>query len=270
VVGEECVGTEAGPIRRCNPVVCVAVSPYCRSANDSVPGGVQGIVDFDEGEFQWTLASFDFNRTPMALSPESPTFLLAGGPVALLVSTSDCACWRLGAGEAVFRPAGTPSTVSAVADGAAKLMTISIARGPGPGAFTPGPGPRDIDLVRGRLEPDSALTVHAEVTALVFVTAGQVEAAETTVVAGATTTSVGEVTLVNSADEPATVVVAVVGPVVDPSRSKPPTSGAPARPAAPTTSVDSTTADIDEDGLTAADEARHGTGQATPNWTATG
>jgi hypothetical protein len=240
----------------------------------------QGIVDFDEGEFHWALASFAINQTPMAINSESPSFLLAGGPVALLVSTTECACWRLGAGEAVFRPAGAASDVGAVADGAAGLTTISIAPGSGPGAFTPGVGARDVDLVRGHLEPNGALTVHAEVSALVFVSAGQVEAAETTIAAGATTTGVGLVTLVNSAAEPATVVVAVVGPAVDLSGSSSATSAlptvaesvgtigdeptpapapVPAPTAAATTTVDPATTDIDADGLTGADEELRGT-----------
>jgi hypothetical protein len=238
----------------------------------------QGIVAFGDGEFHWTAASLAINQAPMAVGSESPWFLLAGGPVALLVSTADCACWRLGPGEAVFRPAGAASTVSAVADGAAGLTTISIDAGPGPGTFTPEPGPRDIDLVRGHLEPDSSLTVHAEVSALVFVSAGEVTVAETTIATGATTSSAGDVLLVNVATEPATVVVAIVGRSVDlsgtssestatpvvtesidatPDASSP--EPAPTRPAGPTTAVDPATADIDGDGLTGADESLRGT-----------
>jgi hypothetical protein len=135
-----------------------------------------------------------------------------------------------------------------------------------------------VDLVRGHLEPGGALTLHAEVSVLVFVSAGQVETADTTIAAGATTTSVGPVALVNSAAEPATVVVAVVGAAVDLSGSSSATSGIPAvtepidttgdesaptpvATAAPTTTVDLTTADVDGDGLTRADEELRGTDQ---------
>jgi hypothetical protein len=241
----------------------------------------QGIVEFGDGDFHWTVATLAINVTPMAIGSESPSFLLAGGPVALLVSTADCACWRLGPGEAVFRPAGSGSTVGAVADGAAGLTTITVAAGGGAGAFTPGPGPRDVDLVRGHLEPDSALTVHAEVSALVSVSAGQVEAAETTIATGATVTSVGDVSVVNSSAEPATVVVAIVGPLVDLTGATSETTGAPAATetiettadapapapapaptAGPTTTVDAATADIDGDGLTGADEELRGTDPA--------
>jgi hypothetical protein len=160
------------------------------------------------------------------------------------------------------------------------LTTISVAAGPGAGAFTPGVGARDVDLVRGHLEPDGELTVHADVSALDFVSAGQVETAETTIAAGATVTSVGDVMLVNSAAESATVVVAVVGQPVDLLGTSSETSGAPAAtetidttaPAAapapapapaptagPTTTVDPATADVDGDGLTGADEELRGT-----------
>jgi hypothetical protein len=134
-------------------------------------------------------------------------------------------------------------------------------------------------LVRGHLEPDSSLTVHAEVSALVFVSAGEVTAGETTIATGATTSSVGDVSLVNTAAEPATVVVAIVGQSVDLSGTSPESTTTPlvtetieATPDAPapapvptpsagptTTSVDPATADIDGDGLTGADEELRGT-----------
>ena len=234
----------------------------------------QAIITFDEGELHWTVTSVAVNETPTAVSSESPSFLLAAGSIPLLVSTTDCACWQLGPGEAVYRPSGAASNVSAVGDGAAGVTSISLDPGTGNGAFTPGAGLRDVDLVRGHLEPTSSLTVHAEVSALVFVSDGEVTVDDTMVQAGSTVTSAGDVTLVNASSEPATVVVAVVGRTVDLAGATPaaPAATEPSEPVesdsgpaptpAPTTAVATTVAnesDADVDGLTAADEALRGT-----------
>ena len=127
----------------------------------------------------------------------------------------------------MFRPAGSVSDVVALADGAAGLTTISIDPGPGSGAFAPGATVRDVDLVRGQLPADGSLTVHAEVSAFVHVTAGQVEMSDTTIPTGATATSNGDVTLLNDSAEPATVVVATIGPSVDASGEVAESSDAP-------------------------------------------
>ena len=236
----------------------------------------QGLVPFADGDYHWTLASLAVNQTATPVASGSPSFLLAGGPTALLVSTSSCACWRLGPGEAVFRPAGSESDVVALADGAAGLTTISIDPGPGSGGFAPGATVRDVDLVRGQLPADGSLTVHAEVSAFVHVTAGQVEMSDTTIPTGATATNDGDVTLLNDSAEPATVVIATIGPSVGESgevaapsdaplssdAGEPAPAPAPTAPpstAAPTTTIDAAGADLDGDGLNGADEALRGT-----------
>ena len=241
----------------------------------------QGLVTFDDGEFHWTLASLAVNRTLAPVGSESPEFLLAGGPVAVLVSSSDGAGWRLGPGEAVFQPEDSASDAMALAEGAAALTTISVDRGPGAGQFAPGAGVRDVDLVRGQLPPAGSLTMHAEVSALVYVSLGQVQTEDTTIAAGATTIRDGDVMLVNNTAEPATVVVAVIGQSVDlsganpgPSETSAPTDAPPSADApqpapapaptappatAPTTTVDQASIDVDQDGLTGADEELRGT-----------
>ena len=142
----------------------------------------------------------------------------------MLVSSTDGAGWRLGPGEAVFRPEDSASDAMALAEGAAALTTISVDRGPGAGQFAPGAGVRDVDLVRGQLAPAGSLTIHAEVSALVYVSLGQVETQDTTIAAGATTIRDGDVMLMNNTAEPATVVVAVIGQSVDLSGANPGTS----------------------------------------------
>ena len=201
--------------------------------------------------------------------------MVASGPVAAIVSSSAGTVWRLGPGEAAFRPAATTNTAMAEAEGAASLIFINVEAGSGTGTFAPGAGARDVDLVRAQLAPASSLTVHAEVSANVYVTSGEVATDDTTIASGASTVSDGDVVLTNSGTEVATVLVATIGrpvdlsgigsqpdeaPPVSDGSASPPASTPPPPPAtaAPTTAA-SATADVDQDGLTGADEELRGT-----------
>jgi hypothetical protein len=234
----------------------------------------QGLVTFGEGEFHWEVATLAVGQTPAPVGSEAAGFLLSRGPVAVLVSAPGFATWRLGADEAVFRLAGPTSSAVALGEGAAALTAIAIAADSGPGGFTPGSGVRDVDLVRGHLDAESSLVVHAEVSAVAYVVDGQVSVNDTTVSVGTTTTGVGDVTITNEGVDRATVVVAMVGASVDPAAAAPDVSTPPApAPEPPTdasasippqsapspTTAASVTDDNDQDGLSAADEELRGT-----------
>ena len=175
----------------------------------------QGVVTFGAGEFHWTSESVAINSALAPVGSTAAGFVVASGPVAAIVSSSAGTVWRLGPGEAAFRPAATTNTAMAEAEGAASLIFINVEAGSGTGTFAPGAGARDVDLVRAQLAPASSLTVHAEVSANVYVTSGEVATDDTTIASGASTVSDGDVVLTNSGTEVATVLVATIGRPVD-------------------------------------------------------
>ena len=131
---------------------------------------------------------------------------------------------------------------------------------------------RDVDLVRDILTTNGALLLETDVSALVLVTAGSVNAEGTTIAAG-TPVALSGVTLINTEPTTAIVVVAVIGPLLgagpassitiassEPSNSGPagPSATTPSPPTTapaptPTTSTSTTTTapavDSDGDGL---------------------
>lgn len=162
------------------------------------------------------------------------------------------------------------------------VTLISPAPGAGTNPFTPGEGVRDVDLVRDVMSTNEALLVETDVSALVMVTAGAVNASGTTITAGSPVALSGSITLINTGPETATVVVAVIGPVLgavstptesstpsdpsDPGPAGPSATPPPAGPTTPTTaprpstttSITTTTVaivDSDGDGLSDGQEA---------------
>lgn len=230
----------------------------------------QSLVSFVDGDYHFRLSTVAISQTPNTIALVEPTFLLAGGSAALLVSTVDGPGWRLSEGEAAYQAGGSSVDIAALETGAASLSTITIEPGSDVSTFVPGSAVRDVDLVRATLATNGSVTIPTKVALFVRVTAGEVAAGETPITAGATATFAGDVTLTNEAAEPATVVVAVIGPTIGaaptaPAEAQPdpaPTP-APAPPPAPaattTTTVDPMVADLDADGLTGADEELRGT-----------
>jgi hypothetical protein len=242
----------------------------------------QGVVTFAAGDFHWTAESVAINTSLAPVGTTAAGFVVASGPVAAIVSSSAGTVWRLGPGEAAFRPVTTTNSAMAEAEGASSLIMVNVDAGPGSGTFAPGAGARDVDLVRAQLAPGSSLTVLAEVSALVYVTSGEIETDDTAIASGATTVRPGDVVLANAGTESATVLVATIGRSVDVSGldspleapptsdgAAPPPTPAPTNPpapaptnppetAAPTTAA-SATADVDQDGLTGNDEELRGT-----------
>ena len=186
------------------------------------PGGhseviAQSLVGFGDGEFSWQLATLpitDTQPTPMTADPV--TFVVADGPAAALATPSGGGPGgaRLAVGEAVVALADFGFDIVATSPEGGTILGVAIAPGAGDGTFTPGAGTRDVDLVRDVLNTNEALIVNTEVSAFVVVTAGEVDAAGTTIADGSSVAMTGNITLINTSPAAATVLVAVVGPSI--------------------------------------------------------
>lgn len=182
----------------------------------------QGIVSFGDGPWHWQLASGSVGRDAAALDTAHPGFVVAGGPGAVVVGSADGPIARLAAGEGLFLPRGEPATVAALDEDQSATVGVTLVEGAGPDEFSPGPGLRDVDLVRDVLPTNEAFVIHADVSVFVAVTQGAVNVGSEVVTVGAGVALSGDVTLVNVATEPAIVVAAVVGPSLG---SAPPPGG---------------------------------------------
>ena len=200
----------------------------------------QGVVAFGDGPWHWQLTTGMANPEVSAVDIAHPGFLLADGPGAVLVGTDDAPVARLAAGEALFMPGGEPATVRTLTEDSAATIGIALVTGSGDDEFVPGAAIRDVDLVRDILATNEAFVVHADVSAFVVVTRGAVAAGNELVTTDAGVVVSGDITLVNTAPEPAIVVAAVVGPALGsaPPPGGPTTDGLPAAtdPPAPATS----------------------------------
>ena len=203
-----------------------------------------------------------------------PAFLVSTGSGGVLAGPSgESPAWRPAVGEAIFDHGDESLDVQAVARVGGAVTLIAPASGAGTNPFTPGEGVRDVDLVRDVLTTNEALLLETDVSALVLVTAGSVNAGGTTIVAGTPVALSGAITLINTEQTTALVVVAVIGPLLgagpassttiassEPSDSGPagPSATTPSPPTTapaptPTTSTSTTTTapadDSDGDGL---------------------
>jgi hypothetical protein len=204
----------------------------------------QGVVAFGEGPWHWRLSNGSASPAGAAVDTAHPGFLLADGPGAVVVGSDSDPVARLAAGEALFLPGGEPATVGTLTEDSAATIGIALVAGPGADELMPGPGLRDVDLVRDVLSTNEAFVVHADVSAFVVVTRGTVTAGSELVTTEAGVVLTGDITLVNTAPEPAIVVAAVVGPALGsaPPPGGPTTGALPAAdPPAPETTGSGTT-----------------------------
>ena len=209
------------------------------SAGPAPTGGhseviAQSLVVFGDGEFSWQFATLpitDAQPTPMTADPV--TFVVADGPAAAIATPTGGGSGgaRLAAGEATVALPDVGFDVVAASPEGGSIIGVAITPGAGDGTFTPGPGVRDVDLVRDVLNTNEALIVDAEISAFVVVTAGTVSGGGTTIADGSGVAMTGNITLINTAPEAATVLVAVVGPAVGESAPAP----IPITPTPPTT-----------------------------------
>ena len=245
----------------------------------------QSLVVFGDGEFSWELATLPVTETlPTPMTADPVTFLVADGPAPAVATPSEGGSGgaRLAVGEAIVVLPDTGFNVVAASPEGSTIIGVAIAPGAGDGTFTPGAGMRDVDLVRDVLTTNEALIVNADVSAFVVVTAGAVDSAGTTIADGSSVAMTGNITLINTSPEAATVLVAVVGPSIGaaidgalPQTQTPSTTasggdggGGDGGDASTTTSSSTTTTttsepaaptDTDSDGLTDVDEAGLGT-----------
>ena len=174
----------------------------------------QGLVNFDEGPYAWTLGEISVETTEHLLEAETATFLLAGDGSVHVHGTEGT--WvRLAAGEATFRHAGSTAAVQGGESATLGAIAVGPAAAGQADSFTPGAGAHDVDLLRDVLAPGEALLLPAGLPAFVVLTGGAVDDNGTTLEAGSATLVAGGRSLTNSAeDDPATVVVAVIGPAI--------------------------------------------------------
>jgi hypothetical protein len=185
----------------------------------------QGVVGFDAAAYRWSLGSHPVPAEGGDFTAAGGTFLaLTSGP-AVTVHGAEGTWSRLAAGEATFRFSG--STASTASSAAATLTTIGldVATDGGADAFTPGAGTHDMELLRDVLATGETFTLTSELPALVLVTSGSItDAAGAGLSSGASSNFTGTIALTNSASDPATILVAVIGPVLSPAQGTAPTT----------------------------------------------
>jgi hypothetical protein len=274
------IATVAAALVLEHPVGATAEPPSPATGHAEVIA--QGIVTFDDGPAHWQLTEIPATETESEVDTTSPSFIMAAGPHAVAMSDPTGPIARLAAGEAAFRAAGETTLLRALSGVGGTATATSVVAGAGDPAvtFTPGPGARDVDLVRDVLSANEVLLLHTDVSAFLAVTAGTITAGGTTLETGSTAMLAGDLTLINSSPEMAIVTVAVVGPslsdsgtpapVTEPPEpapavdaAAPPQSPTPTNPPATTITTTTTTApadpDTDGDGLTDSEEADDGT-----------
>ena len=175
----------------------------------------QGVVGFDGSAYRWKLGSHTVAAEGSTFAATTGTFLAASSGAAVTVHGNEGTWSRLAPGEATFRFSG--STASTSAGAAATLSTISVdlATDGGADAFTPGAGTHDMDLLRDVLAAGETFTLTSELPAFVLVTSGSVaDATGSALSSGASANFTGAFALTNSGTDVATVLVAVIGPVL--------------------------------------------------------
>ena len=222
-------------------VVGAAPAPPPSPATGHAAVIAQANIEFTDGSYQWSVSAdaLDASAAPSPAADATDTFV-AVTDGALVAADAATPIALLAAGEAMFVP-GDATTVVVPADGAAASFSrIALTEGGAAGAgdpFTPGPGVRDVNLVRDVLDPGGTLAIAESETApaLVVVVSGGVTVAgdpagSADVTAGVSDTFAGNLTIVNGGTEPAVVLVAVIGSLVQPAAStrRPPAHPRPA------------------------------------------
>ena len=263
------------------PVGAAAEPPSPGSGHAEVIA--QGIVTFEAGPAHWRSTTNPATETEVELDTSAPTFIVSEGPDPVVVSGPTGPIARLAEGEALFRAGGESTLLGTSAATGGDAAAVSVVPGAGEPTltFTPGPGARDVDLVRDVLSVNEVLLLHTDVSAFLAVTTGSITTGGTTLDAGSTAMLTGDLTLINTSPETAIVTVAVIGPllsdsglpappVTQPSGPSPTVAApSPQAPTPATSPIDGTTPttttttpadpDTDGDGLTDSEEADDGT-----------
>lgn len=203
----------------------------------------QGVVELPGEEVVWRTVRQRAEVPADAPFAERPLgFVLASTAPILLVDQATADATRLGPGEAALVRAGTVQQRASLGERAASFLAVELvpAAGAENGAdglvlqagqpFVPTPGLHDLDLVRDVLSGDDVLTIpDTGQPNVILPTAGSIGVARPggepqPLLAGEAATFAGalEVGVAATGDEPsaedrAEVVVAVIGPAVDPA-----------------------------------------------------
>src|SRR6478672_7159848 len=161
-----------------------AAAPEPSPASGHAEVIAQGLVTFADGPAHWTLTVDAVTETVSTIPSAAPAFLLSDGPAAVVVADPTGPLARLAPGEALFRSGGAPTDLSTAPASTGQISEIAVVAGSGPDEFTPGPGVRDVDLVRDVVATNEALILNAEVSAFVIVSQGAVVAGGSTITAG--------------------------------------------------------------------------------------
>ena len=240
----------------------------------------QGVVELADGTYAWSHTALDITETAASIEPATAGFLLAGGDGAAMLIGPDGGRALLEDSEAQFSPDASVSwTAIAMAESgggdaapAIRLDTIALVPAePGAGTFALDAGWHDVELRHLELAGGASLSGPSDAPGFVIVLAGSVvDDAGTAVEPGGTVLVAGAANLTNTADQPAIVVMAAVGPPLEigqvldtPSVS---TTAEPTTPGSgPTTTTTTPPVDTDADGLTDDEEAGLGTDPNDPD-----
>lgn len=184
----------------------------------------QGVVGFDGSAYRWKLGSHSVPAEGSDFAATGGTFLASTTGAPVMVHGNEGTWSRLAAGEATFRFSGSTAATSAGAAATLSTISVDLATDGGADAFTPGAGTHDMDLLRDVLAAGETFTLTSELPAFVLITSGSVvDASGSALSSGASANFTGAFALTNSGTDAATVLVAVIGPVLSAS---PPPGGA--------------------------------------------
>ena len=171
------------------------------------------MVTFPDGAFVWETEHLSGPGLPFAFSASPPMFLVAGGPDGLLVQGTNGLLAVLGEGEGTYVAPGSTGNAAAFPIGAtASALRITFVGGSGPGAFVPGAGQRDVNIVRDVVAPGETFTVASEFPVVVVLDGALVDAIGTAGTLPVGTTMLGtSVALRNDGAVPVVVVAGVLG-----------------------------------------------------------
>ena len=261
------------------------------SAHSSVIA--QRVVTFEEGPHHWSIDQRPLEPAaePAAWSAPAPEFVIAARGTVIVTAGADT--YLIATGEAAFVAPGTEVTAAAVgAEGAVAYLIHVVAGDPtgAPtevgGAFTPGAGAHDVDLLGLVLDAGQTADLPPSPAApvLAFVTSGAAEANGDPLAAGEAASMDGAITFANTSDGQSIAVALSIGAVFDGGTPPEPVTTDPTddgddddddggseptttEATAPTTDETTTTLpiDTDDDDLTDSEEAAAGSNPAVPD-----
>jgi len=174
----------------------------------------QGVVEFPSGSYAWRRDLIGAAGWPLQLDGVGPSLLVADGAGPLLVTADGRSLALVDRHEATFLPIGLVARADPLdpsLSGQTSAFRLTFEASDDVGAFVPGEGPRDVNLVAALLQPSESVTVASEFPVIVVVGEGAVSAGQFTLAAGQSTVSGPTLTATAIGDAPALVYVGAVG-----------------------------------------------------------